>query len=112
MVLMGEPNNDWRGNFPQDWVVSDTGQVNQRAVRAAPHHSQQEACEASPKMRDTRGGLPRAAFLTFLFYLFILLTRRSLVLSKCFKPNERREIRRGRRGKGGSVSACVHKRGV
>lgn len=67
---MGEPNNDWRGNFPQDWVVSDTGQVNQRAVRAAPHHSQREACEASPKTRDTRGGLPRAAFLTFLFYFF------------------------------------------
>lgn len=72
MVLMGEPNNDWRGNFPQDWVVSDTGQVNQRAVRAAPHHSQQEACEASPKTRDTRGGRGGGITSGCILNLFIL----------------------------------------
>lgn len=72
MVLMGEPNNDWRGNFPQDWVVSDTGQVNQRAVRAASHHSQQEACEASPKTRDA-GGITSGRILNlfiFFYYFF------------------------------------------
>lgn len=39
-------------NSPQDWAESDTGQVNQRAVSAAPYHDQQEACEASPGTHD------------------------------------------------------------
>lgn len=83
---MGESNDDCSWNFPQDWVVSDTGQVNQRAVRSAPSQSQQEAFEASPKTHDMRG-------ITSGFLNFFFLTQRSLVLSKCLKPNERWEIR-------------------
>lgn len=84
--LMGESNDDCRWNFPQDWVVSDTGQVNQQAVRSAPSHSQRVRLHLKCM---TRGELPRP-FLTFFFFF---PTRRSLVLSKYLKPNERWEIR-------------------